>query len=279
MSGIDPKRGEAVLRDPAILSRNQDVNALYQGFEDTAGLQSPKLARELAGQMESPAQANRTIEAAKQALAPYIDYNASRASGTIVYDKAKVLADVAGGKLQPRAISQSLYEASQGAAYLKRLGRAGSPAEIANQAGIGEFKSNADDLLELINPTAGYGAARTAAFEQRAREQFSTAFPLNANGSPNQLRGYTGLATAAAAIPTALMTGSPLPLIGLAAPVVSSPMVYGGAIRAGAAFTRVLPAAARVTASPLAEAYMNRRRIPEPDPAFQAIGGMRPAYP
>jgi hypothetical protein len=80
-----------------------------------------------------------------------------------------------------------------------------------------------------------------------------------------------------------MMAGSPAALAAL--PLIS-PKFYGTALK-GAALAGKVPAGVYKIApqaltggggSAIADAYM-KRRIPEPDPAFSSLGGMRPAYP
>lgn len=240
-TGIAEKYGAAALENPVLTSAFNPaaVNAEYRAFEEGAKLTSPRLARALSGDLvETSGGAMGTIKQAGERLAPFIDKEASLSSGNVIYDKDAILNALKSGQLPPDT-TQLLYDGSQAGAHLQRLAKSGSPAESANYANIGTAKENFDSILEAIQP--GYAKARQTAFNSAVGEQFSSPFPLNQNQSANALRGVQSMGIAGAAIPTAMATGSPIPLLALAAPVVTSPLAVGAMLRGAA---RVLPAAA-----------------------------------
>lgn len=118
-------------------------------------------------------------------------------------------------------------------------------------------------------------AARQAAWERSVADDFSSPFPVNQNGSTNQLRGYGSLggavAGAATSIGAGIATGHPvMGALGaagsLVSPVLVSPMAYGTAIKYAAALSPIAKAAAlgiRLSPGSLA-AYYNSPGVDHP---------------
>ena len=229
LTGTPEKYGMAALKNPSILSNAptaSGVNAAYREFEQGAGLTSPKLARALGGELvEGDAAALGSVKEAAKYLTPFIDKEASKASisGNVVYDLNAIRTAEYSGNFSQEA-KQALYEGSQAASHLKSMAKAGSPKEIANTANIDNAKQAFDNALELVAP--GYKAARQAAFENATKDAFSSFFPLSQNQSTNQLRGYTSLITGIGSIPSAL-SGNATAMIGVSAPFIQSPMMWG----------------------------------------------------
>lgn len=142
-------------------------------------------------------------------------------------------------------------------------------------------------LDEFIEPQLPeIGGLRQAFRDSKIAEEFSNWLPLNRNSSPNVLRSVLATREAAIGAGAALGLGGGSPL-GLAALPLISPKFYGTALK-GAALVGKIPgtvyrvgtqAGAGATGSALQEAYLRQNRIPVPDPAFQATGGVRSALP
>lgn len=289
-TGIPAKYGEAMLNDTGVLARGLIPNRVrdaYTAFESQLGLTSPRLTRELAGKEMNSSTANASMKSADELLSPYIDYNASKSAGRVVYDQNKIVADINNGTLQPRYLAQNLYEGSQGARHLQGMAKAGSPQEIANQSTIASRKDTYDSVLESISP--GYKDARTAAFEEKAADATRNYFPMNKNGDTNKLRGYGAIHGALVEGPIAAhLTGSPVPVaVGAAIPVLQSPRAFGAAVSfmgaAGKIPTGIYQLGTNTlsggAASKLREAYLRNSQIGEPEPSFGIPGAMRPVTP
>lgn len=118
-------------------------------------------------------------------------------------------------------------------------------------------------VAEFDQAVAGAGQALESVFDATAANAFNAA--KAGRGAPSNilLKGASSLG-----LTSPYMAGKLL--IGAEAAAKASPVAVSYRVVAGAASPAL---------SPVAQNYLSNRRIPQPDPAFQAIGGMRPAYP
>lgn len=148
---------------------------------------------------------------------------------------------------------------------------------------IAQALGQLDEFIEPQLPEMG--GLRQAYRDSKVAEEFSNWLPLNRNSSPNVLRSVLATREAAMGAAAAIGVGGGSP-IGLAALPLISPKFYGTAIKGAAllgkvptSVYRVAPqAAAGARSSSIADFYGRlNRQIPEVDPSYQSIGGMRPA--
>lgn len=212
LGGTPEKYGEAVLKDPSILTRAETRLAAGETYKaaigDLGGMR--EVLQGKSGKLLPPAQS-------------VID---------LVNDAAPKLAD--------KTISlQEALAAKQAASHLLNLAKYGNPEQMANKAALVGFKNELDDLLERGLP--GFAKANRGYFEANAKAAFDSLMPLNKNMSPNALRGLGLLAQVAGA--SLLETPKLLVTAGLA-----SPKMQGLAIRGFAAGAEPAALAAKFAA-------------------------------
>lgn len=250
-AGIPERAGEMAMRNPSMLldaPSPEAASAAYKTFEATNGITGLGDAVKSAGRFPSEGELEKQLFEV-----------AARARNGVA------------------STPKELYHASQAASSLNQMGKLGNPRYAMLRSAISEAKGAVDDALEAAIP--GYGALRGDYAASKAAGEFSSLLPLNKNTSPNVLRGVT----AASAAGAGLMAGQPMALAAL--PLIS-PKFYGTALK-GAAIAGKVPttvyrvgtqAGAGASGSALADYYGRlNNQIPQADPAFQSIGGMRPA--
>jgi hypothetical protein len=232
-AGIPEKAGDAVMRNPSLLldaPSKEVASGGYKAFERYTGLSGLGDQVKLTGKFPSEGE-----------LEKHLFEVAARAKNGV------------------SSTPQELYLASQAASSLNQLGKMGNPRYAMLKGAIGEAKNVVDDALEAALPE--YKNLRSDYAASKIAGEFSSAFPLNKNTSPNVLRGVTAASGAAAG----LAAGHPAALAAL--PLVS-PMVYGGAVRTAALAGKVPAGVYRVGAaaltgaagSSLADAYARQPR-------------------
>lgn len=248
LAGIPEKAGAAALRDPEILMRAAPLEEAGEAYaKSIGGLESgAKASRETLGK----------------------SYFSGEAIANKFDEMAPALADGSMDTQTMLALRQRTMKAIEDLPFNQRdLRRV-----------LADNISKLDEVLEVRLPK--WGGARGGYRESKIAEEFTSALPLNKNLSPNVLRTTAAIAGAA----KGLAEGRPYLAIGL--PMIS-PMTYGVGIKGMALAGRVPATVYRVGAassagaggSALQDAYLRQNRIPVPDPAFQALGGVRSALP
>jgi hypothetical protein len=164
---------------------------------------------------------------------------------------------------------QELYHASQAASSLRQMGKLGNPRYAMLSKAIGDAKGVVDDALEVVYPE--YKNLRSDYAGAKMAEQFTGAFPRNANQSPNVLRAYSaGAAGAAGLYSAATGDNRGLGVAGVLALPLVSPAVWGAGIKGAAIVGKVPNVVYRVgmqsgasgAASSLADYYNRRPALP-----------------
>lgn len=280
MAGIPEKSGEAALKDLSLLGRapsNSEVSGLYDAFHDASGTISRK---------EAIAASNNPFDTVSRAMKNMRDASIKLKNGTLTPQEA-VEASQAGRLIRDQKMrgNEMAREIGDAANDLKNqfdnFIEQGLPP--GSKGVVREEIRGTGQSIPVVGPKLSPGypewqAARQAAWENHVASDFSSAFPVNLNGSPNQLRGYGSIAGAASGAGLALATGHPLAAIAAAAsPILQSPLAYGMAIKTASFLSpiaRAAAAGAKFVPGSVGAYYNSPRTISEPDAAMSAIGGL-----